>query len=148
MRKIATVAACLAACLMVLACGSAQSENALVDIELAELVGAAEQNYPFGRFDVQFGVRVNNRSQESVTLHQIALEPASPGGPYILLRDRYTLDRTVAPGTTEELKFWARARATGNRDSVEAQAPVSVRAIAFFQAASGAFRKIQMYTFR
>ena len=138
----------VAACLMVLACSSARPENTLVDVQLAELSGAEEQNWPFGTFDVQYGVRVTNRSQEPVTLHQVALEPASPGGPYILRRDRYTLNRTVAPGAPEEVTFWARARATGGRDSVEAHAPVSVRTIAFFEAPSGAFRKIQIVTFR
>jgi hypothetical protein len=144
MRKLATIAACL----VVLACSSAAPENNLVDVQLVQLKGAAEQNFPFGRFDVQYGVRVTNRSQEPVRLHQLALEPASPGGPYVVLRDRYTLDRTIGAGATEELTFWARARATGTRDSVEANAPVSVRAISFFDAPSGEFRKIQMYTFR
>ena len=144
MRKLATIAACL----MVLACSSATPENTLVDVAMVELQGAEEQNYPFGRFDVQYAVRITNRSQEQVKLHQLAVEPASPGGPYVLLRDRYTLDRTVAPGATEELTFWARARATGTRDSVEAHAPVSIRVISFFEAPSGPFRKIQMYIFR
>ncbi len=144
MRKIATIAACL----MILACSSGQPENTLVDVELVQLKGAAEQNWPRGRFDVQYGVRVTNRSQEPVTLHQVALEPASGGGPYILLRDRYTLNRAVAPSATEEATFWARARSTGGRDSIDAHAPVSVRAIAYFEAPSGAFRKIAVFTFR
>ncbi|HEY0155966.1 MAG TPA: hypothetical protein VGF28_01595 [Thermoanaerobaculia bacterium] len=144
MRKLATVAACL----MVLACSSAGTENTLVDVELVQLKGPAEQNFPFGRFEVQYGIRVRNRSQEPVTLHQLALEPASPGGPYVVLRDRYTLNRAVAPSATDETTLWARARATGSRDSVDAHAPVSIRAIAYFEAPSGAFRKIMMVTFR
>lgn len=144
MRKLATVAACL----MLLACSSGRPENTLVGVELVQLVGPAEQNWPYGRFDVQYGIRVTNRSEEPVTLHQLALEPVSPGGPYVLRRDRYTLNRTVAPSATEELTLWARAWATGNRNSVDAHAPVSIRAVAYFDAPSGRFRKIQLVTFR
>lgn len=144
MRKLASFAALL----MVLACSSAAPEDNLVTMELVQLSGPAEQNWPFGTFDVQYGVKVTNKSQEPIKLHQIALEPASPGGPYIVRRDRYTLDRIIAPSASEELTFWAKARATGTQDSVEAHAPVSVRAVSFFEAPSGGFRKIQMYTFR
>ena len=47
MRKLATIAACL----VVLACSTAGPENNLVGVEMVQLQGAEEQNYPFGRFD-------------------------------------------------------------------------------------------------
>jgi hypothetical protein len=143
MRK----AAVLLVALLVLACSSTNS-NDNARIELVQMSGPAEQNWPFGRFFVQYGLRVTNRTKETITLRQIALEQASPGGPYVLVRDRYQVPLTISPGATEEATFQARAIATGNQDSVQAQAPVSVRAVAYFNAPSGEFRALGMFTFR
>lgn len=138
--------------LTVLACSSsspdAQKAKLLQpDVDLVQLVGPADLGYPPGSFDVQYGVRVQNPSSEPITLRRIAVETVGGGGPYALRRDTYYFKEVVAGQNKKDLNFWAHAFALGNAGSADAQAFVTIRAIAYFDTPTGMFRKVVMKNF-
>lgn len=122
--------------------GQPQSKAPQPKVQLVQLVGPADLNYPPDAFDVQFGVRIENRAAEEITLRQIYLEPMGAGGPYRIRRDRYFFKQPIAPSGSHELAFWAHAVATGDANSIDASAPVTVRATLYFDAPSGGMRKV------
>lgn len=137
----------LLACLATLACAThdASSPNAKLpppEIELAQLSGPGDQGFPPGFFQVEYVLRIENKSSEPLTLTQLDLQPMGGGGPYRLRRELYTFKNIIAPGQMEEVTFWANAFSTGGYNSVDAYAPVSVRGIATFESPAGTVRKI------
>lgn len=131
-----------AACLLALACSSSGVTIRQPDIEFVQLVGPAEQNYPAGEIEVQYGMRIANRASESITLMRVRVEPFGTGGPYEVLRDTYNFNRAIAPDQSSDVTFWAKAVAAGNRFKIDATAPVGVRAVAYFNSPGGQFRKV------
>lgn len=111
-------------------------------MQLVQLTGPADLNYPPDQFEVQLGVLIENRSAEPITLRQIVMEPVGAGGPYRILRERYFFKREIAGSQSDELGFWARAVATGSADAIDANAPVTVRALLYFDSPAGALRKV------
>ena len=149
MRHLAAIAAVLA----LVACSSSNDGNSNQrasilepDLELFQIIGPAEQNYPSGRIEVQYGVRISNRSSEPLTLRRIQVEPMGIGGPYRLRRDTYFFNRTIKPGGFEDLTFWARADARGDAFATDAQAPVTFRGTAYFHSPDGEVRKVFVKT--
>jgi hypothetical protein len=130
-----------------LGCSSNSVKIIPPDLEIVQLVGPAELNYPTGPIDVQYGVRIANRSSEPITLRQIQLQQVSAGGPYRVRSETYFFNKPIAPGAFEELTFWAHADARGGAFATDAQAPVNVRGVAFFESKAGSFRKIFLKTF-
>lgn len=131
----------------VLACSSAPKLKVLrPEIQFLQLVGPADLNYPSGQIEVQYGVRVANRSSEPITLKQIRMEPVGGGGPYTLRRETYYFNQQVAPDHFSDVTFWARASAEGNANAGDAHAPVTVRAIAVFDTPNGSIREVVMST--
>ena len=141
--------AVLAACLIALAaCSSAPQANLLQpDVEMYQLIGPADLNYPPGSIEVQFGLRIANRSSEPIKLRQVEMTPVGSGGPYEIRRFTYHFNHEIAPNGTRDVAFWARADATGDAFALDANAPVSLRAVAVFESPSGHLRKILMKTF-
>lgn len=137
----------LATSFALLACASGPKVNIIrPELSFVQLQGPADLNYPTGDFEVQYALRVTNRSAEPVTLEQIRVEPVGRGGPYAVQADTYYMRRPIAPGEKTEVTFWAHAESTGDRHSIDATAPVTVRAIAFFQSGAGDFREVVMST--
>ncbi|HEX7707959.1 MAG TPA: hypothetical protein VF701_15980 [Thermoanaerobaculia bacterium] len=130
--------------LVPLACASAPGSGgaAQPEIELVQLSGPEEQNYPSGEIEIQFGLRIANRSSETITLRQIQLESVTDGGPYQLERETYYFQVAVEPERHNDLTFWAHAVAGGDRHAVDARAPITVRVVTFFESAAGNFRKV------
>jgi hypothetical protein len=124
------------------AAGAAKSKAPQPNVTMVQLVGPADLNYPPDRFDVQFGVRIENKAKEEITLKQIYLEPLGAGGPYRIRRDRYFFKDVIPPLDAKELAFWAHALATGTAFSIDANAPVTLRATLYFDAPSGPMRKV------
>lgn len=139
----------LASAFVLLACTSAAPNAHLVqpEIEFFQLVGPADLNYPAGEIEVQFGVRIANRSAEPIKLRQIEMTPVGSGGPYRVRRRIYFFNEEVAPNGSRDVAFWARADARGDALAIDASAPISVRAVAWFESPAGNFRKIVMKTF-
>ncbi|HEY0142970.1 MAG TPA: hypothetical protein VGF48_18880 [Thermoanaerobaculia bacterium] len=145
MKRLALLAACAA----VLACSSGQKVKVIrPEIGLVQLVGPADLNYPTGDIEVQYAMRIANRSSEAITLRRIELSPVGGGGPYTLRRESYYFTREVGPDQFLDLAFWAKAYAEGNRMAGDATAPVTIRATAFFDSPSGAFREVFLRTFQ
>lgn len=127
--------------------GAPQARIAEPEVDLVQLVGPADLNYPQGDIEVQFGLRVLNRSGETIRLRQVEMSPVGSGGPYRVWRRMYYFNQEIGPNETRDVSFWARASAEGNAGALDATAPVSVRAIARFESAEGSVRKILTRTF-
>ncbi|MDQ3281507.1 MAG: hypothetical protein M3Q69_08845 [Acidobacteriota bacterium] len=141
MKRLAAILACA----LTFACSSGGAANGkktpAPEVRLFQLTGPAEQNYPTGAFEVQIGVRIINHSDTPMTLRQIALEPFGEGGIYRVTNNRYFFTQQVGAQSFSDMTFWARAYATGNSYSIDAQAPVSIRATAHFDSANGPLRR-------
>jgi hypothetical protein len=142
----------LALSLIVVACASsspdAQKAKAQQpDVDFVQLVGPADLGYPPGSFDVQYGVRVQNPSSDAITLRRIAVETVGGGGPYALRRDTYYFTDVIPAQNKKDVAFWAHAIALGNAGSADAQAFVTIRAIAYFDTPTGMVRKVVMKNF-
>jgi hypothetical protein len=134
----AVAAACLA-----LACSSGNHAKIIQpELEFVQLVGPAELNYQQGQIEIQYGLRIANRSSEPITLHQIQLASVGAGGPYQLRRETYFFSREVPPGQFADVTFWAKAISTGDFASLDANAPVTIRGTAIFRSPAGDFRQV------
>lgn len=134
-------------CLTLLGCASGNKVKILEpELELVQITGPAQAMYPSGAIEVQYGLRITNRSSEPITLQRVQIETVGSGGPYTVRREFYFVTRTFASGELADVSFWVHAEATGTRYSIDAQAPVVVRGIAYFQSPSGARRKIFVKT--
>jgi hypothetical protein len=112
------------------------------EITFVQLSGPVEQNYPQGEFEVQYGMRIANRSSEPIVLSSVELRPMSQGGPYLLRAETYHFNREIRPSSFEDVTFWAKASSTGDAFSNDARAPVNIRASALFRSPSGTFRQV------
>lgn len=145
MKRLALIAcvAVLAAC----ASGGPKARIIEPDVEMYQLVGPADLNYPGGSIEVQFALRISNRSSEAIKLRQVEMTPVGAGGPYTITRRTYFFNQEIAPNEFKDVSFWARAAAEGDAFAMDANAPVNVRAVATFESPAGGFRKILMKTF-
>lgn len=114
---------------------------------MIQLNGPADQNFPAGEIEVQFALRIANKSGETIKLKQVEMFPVGLGGPYEIRRKTYFFNQDVAPNASKDVSFWARAVAEGDAYAGDANAPVSLRAVAVFETADGSFRKILSKTF-
>lgn len=139
----------LAASMTFAACSSSSSAgNAKIimpDIQLQQLVGPAELNYPQGMVDLQFALAVKNNSGEPITLRRVEIMTLGGGGAYTLRREFYNFDKTIGANQTDGVAFWAHAYVRG-MSLIQAE-PVNVRAVAHFESPSGNFQKIVMERF-
>ncbi|HET7435390.1 MAG TPA: hypothetical protein VFN10_11845 [Thermoanaerobaculia bacterium] len=147
MKRYAVIAGSLAACLLLtLACASSTNKTpgkmAKPDIQFGQLVGPAELGYPRGTFDVQFGMRVTNKAQEKLIVRSIELQNVGVGGPYAVRTETYFFNKEVAPDQYIDLAFWAHAYGVGNPFAVDATAPVTIRAVVYFDSPAGPFRQV------
>jgi hypothetical protein len=138
----------LACAFTLLACSSSSNTNILKpDVDLFQLVGPADLNYPQGSIEVQFALRIANKSGEPITLQRIQMMPVGLGGPYRVTQRTYYFNKSIEANGSQEVPFWARAFADGDAYAADANAPVSLRAVAHFKTATGSFQKILMKTF-
>ncbi len=112
------------------------------ELEFIQIVGPADLGYPAGQIEVQYGIRVANRSSEPITLRSVAVQTIGAGGPYTLQRKTYYFDREIAPDQFSDVTFWATAYADGDMNASDTTAPVTVRGIAIFNTPGGAVRKV------
>lgn len=138
----------LACAVLLAACSSAPKAKLLEpDVEMYQVVGPADLNYPRGSIEVQFALRIANNSSETIKLRQVDMTPVGLGGPYEIVRRTYFFNQEIAPNASKDVAFWARAEAEGDAFATDANAPVSLRAVAVFESSSGRMRKILMKTF-
>jgi hypothetical protein len=141
------------ACAALIACGSSGASSGknvptaeqvgMVEpqTELIQLVGPKQLNYESGQIEMKYALRVTNPGAEPITLRQIQIQTVGLEGPYQIPPSSYFFREPVAASDTRDVEFFAKALAVGDRQRIDAQAPVSVRIIAYFEAPKGNFRK-------
>jgi hypothetical protein len=149
MQSTARLLAIAILCISFLGCGSSSSTGAAgpaiaqPEILFVQMVGPEELNWPRGPIEVQYGLRITNPGTAAITLRQIELSPSgSDSGAYRVRRNRYFFREEVGAGQSKDVTFWAKADSDGARDRIDAQAPVSVRGIGYFESAAGNLRKV------
>ena len=142
-----------AACAVLLACGSSGSaptaEKAGTippELELTQLIGPEELNWEvseeIGDFELKYALRVTNNASEPITLRQIQIRTVGgKEGPYYIPQSSYFFRQAIEPNTTRSVDFFAKAFSEGNRYRIDAESPVSIRIIAYFESPKGNFRQ-------
>ena len=131
-----------AACCVFFACASNDAKITPPEIQFVQLSGPADQNYTPGDIEVQYGLRIANRSAETITLRNVQLRSVGAGGAYRLLPRTYYFEREIKPEQYEDVTFWAKAVASGDAFAPDATAPITVRVTAYFETPRGGFRKV------
>ena len=126
-----------------LACSSGKSGKIVhPELELVQLSGPADQNYSGGDIEVQYGLRIKNASPQPITLRRIQLRSIGDGGSYRLMTATYNFQRVIEAEKSEDVTFWAKAEAEGDPMANDAGAPVTVRAVVYFDSPAGGFRDV------
>ena len=107
-----------------------------------QLSGPAEQSYTPGEIEVQYGMRIENRATVPITLRQVQVQSMGLGGSYRLQPGTYHFQREIAANEAQDVTFWAKAIAGGDAFAADANAPITIRATAYFDSPSGSFRRV------
>jgi hypothetical protein len=136
--KTITVAA--AALVALVACSSSQKAKIIPpELQIRELVGPSDMGYPRGVVEVQYEVRIGNRSGEPITLRRIDIQSVGTGA-YTLRHEAQNFNRTIDPDHFDTVTFWVRALARGDR--MGGNEPVTVRGVAYFDTPVGPTQKV------
>jgi hypothetical protein len=133
MRRILVA---LALGLLIIGCSSSPKRGGLIrpEIDIEQVVGPGDVGYPRGVIEVQFAMRISNRSEQPVTLRRIEIQSVGGGG-YTLRHETQVFNKTVEPNHFETVKFWVRALSQG--DTPAANEPVTIRGVAQFDSPGG-----------
>lgn len=138
------------ACIAIIACGSSGGANVPTaaklgtvepETSLVQLIGPEQLNWESGQIEMKFALQIFNRAPELITLRQIQIQTVGVEGPYYIPQTSYFFREPVTAGTERAVEFFAKANSAGNRYKIDAQSPVSVRVIAYFEAPKGNFRQ-------
>lgn len=139
------------ACAAFIACGSSGSGSAVPtaekigtvepETELIQLIGPEQLNWEAGQIEMKYALRITNKASEPITLRQIQIQTVGLEGPYTIPQSSYFFREPVTAGVTRPVEFFAKAYSVGDRYRIDAQAPVSIRIIAYFEAPKGNFRQ-------
>jgi len=122
-------AAVLLLAFALVSCSSSSTPKANIiqpEVDLQQVIGPAELNYPSGYADLKFEVDIENRSGEPITLRRVELATIGTGA-YLLRRDFHVYNETIAPHRTGAITVWAKAQIYGGTTSE--QEPVRVRGV-------------------
>ena len=108
--------------------GTVEPETSLV-----QLVGPEQLNWESGMIEMKYALRINNLAAEPITLRQIQIQTVP--------QSSYFFREPVTAGTERSVEFFAKALSAGDRYRIDAQSPVSIRIIAYFEAPKGNFRQ-------
>lgn len=138
------------ACAAFIACGSSGGANVPTaaklgtvepETSLVQLIGPEQLNWESGEIEMKYALLISNRAAEPITLRQIQIQTVGVEGPYYIPQSSYFFREPVTAGTERGVEFFAKAYSAGNRYKIDAQSPVSVRVIAYFEAPKGNFRQ-------
>ena len=127
-----------------LACSSGNNQRAEIirpEIDIRQVVGPSDLAYPRGIMEVQYEVRVANRSSEAITLTRIDVQSVGTGA-YALRREFFPFNEVIQPDQFKTVTFWVKAFARGRVAGAGANEPVTVRGIASFKSDAGEFNQI------
>lgn len=110
-------------------------------VDLVQLVGPQELNFENGEIEMKYALRVTNPGAHAITLRQIQISTVGMDGSYIVPHSSYFFRESVAAGTERSIVFHAKAVSGADRYRIDAESPVSVRIISYFEAPTGNFRK-------
>jgi hypothetical protein len=112
-------------------------------IDLLQLYGPSDLGFArgTGRMLAEFGFQITNRAAEPITLRRIELSSIGTGS-YVLRREDRGFKALIPAGQTAALKMTADAFFTTDVSGTPSREPVTLRAIVYFEAPSGAFRQI------
>jgi len=112
------------------------------EINLVQLQAPVDVGYATGPTQIQFEVRVANRSSEPITLKRIEIQSVGSGS-YALRKEFFSYNETIKPEQFTSVKFWAHgyAFATG-RDRMPSSEPVNLRGVIYFESPVGNFQQI------
>jgi hypothetical protein len=142
-----------AACFVLIACGSsgtsgsasapasAKAGTTSTETSLVQLVGPNQLNWDAGLIEMKYALEVTNNAADAITLRQIQIQTVGIEGPYYVPQSSYFFSEPVVAGSTRSIEFFAKAVSGGNRQKIDAQSPVSVRIVAYFEAPKGNFRE-------
>ena len=107
------------------------------EMAIEQVVGPGEAGYPYGGFEVQYRFEIANRAEVPLTLKRITISTVNPqGGSYTLVPPfDYYFNKVIPARSTDKVEFWARAQGYGT--SPRDTEPVTVKGVAYFQAADG-----------
>ncbi len=141
-----------AVCFAFIACGSSGSSGANVptaakigvvepETSLVQLIGPEELNWEAGQIEMKYALRIHNLAADAITLRQIQIQTVGMEGPYYVPQSSYFFREPVTAGSERAVEFFAKAYSGGDRYRIDAQSPVSIRIIAYFEAPKGNFRQ-------
>jgi hypothetical protein len=123
-------------------CASSRSSGNDPEIRLVQTSSVAEaaRNVQ-GAIPVAFRLTIRNTLQTPLTLKRLELQSIGEGA-YSLSPLTRSYDRVIQPGAEESFDMWGSANASAT--ILGANGPVTIRAIAQFDAASGSFQTVVM----
>ena len=143
-----------AACLVLIACGSSGTSGADAsaptaealgiarpDTSLLQLVGPEQLNWEAGLIEMKYALRIHNNAADPITLRQIQIKTVGQEGPYYVPQSSYFFREAINGGAARDVEFFAKAHSGGDRYRIDAQSPVAIRIIAYFETAGGNFRQ-------
>jgi len=139
-----------AACVALIACGTSGNGGGKAGLKagavstetsLVQLVGPNQLNWDSGTIEMKYALQITNNAPDAITLRQIQIQTVGLEGPYSVPQSSYFFKEPVVAGGTRAVEFFAKAVSGGDRYKVDAESPVSVRIVAFFEAPQGNFRE-------
>ena len=108
-------------------------------VAVVNLLGSLFLNPPVGPFEVQYRFEMANRADVALTLKRITITTVNPeGGAYSLTAPHdYYFNKEIASKSSDAVDFWVKAYGYGR--SMRDTEPVTIRGVAYFQAAGGGY---------
>ncbi|HEX7190727.1 MAG TPA: hypothetical protein VF381_04050 [Thermoanaerobaculia bacterium] len=94
---------------------------------------SANDRTPVAPLDIKYAISITNLTKEAVTVRHITL--SSPEGPFVIRTTMRNYKKTIGPGATEKVEFWAQAQAADA--NVGAATPALVRTMIEFEGPQG-----------
>ncbi len=138
-----------AVCIALIACGTSgnggnsagKAGTASTETSLVQLVGPNQLHWDSGMIEMKYALQITNNAPDAITLRQIQIQTVGVEGPYYVPQSSYFFREPVVAGSTRAVEFFAKAISGGDRYKIDAESPVSVRIVAYFEAPKGNFRE-------
>ena len=129
--------------LLLTACASSDDSASRAEIEFAQVYGPGDLGMVRGSntMNIEYAVRIGNRSAEPITLRRISVTSVGSGS-YQLRPEDQSYNAMIAPDTGTVVKLSARGYFVGSSTGEASREPVTLRAILYFEAPAGPFRRI------
>jgi hypothetical protein len=131
------------ALLLLAACATSDPKTSTTDIQFEQVYGPSDLSLVRGAntMTIEYAVNVGNRGTEAITLRRISVSSVGSGA-YALRPEEQSYNVAIAPDTSGTVKLTARGYFSGNSSGDASREPVTLRAIFYFDAPSGPFRRI------